>query len=44
MILQDGTYTYVYGLGGMLYLVDGSAHVTFRLTDGLGSTVALCDG
>ncbi len=43
VILQDGTYTYVYGLGGMLYWVDGSGNVTYRLTDALGSTVAVCD-
>ncbi len=43
VILQDGTYTYVYGLG-MIYWVDGSGNVTYRLTDGLGSTVALCNG
>jgi len=42
VILQDGTYTYVYGLG-MIYWVDGSGNVTYRLTDGLGSTVALAN-
>jgi len=28
----------------MIYWVDGSGNVTYRLTDGLGSTVALCNG
>jgi len=41
-ILQDGTYTYVYGRG-MLYWVDGSGNRTYRMTDGLGSTVALAN-
>ena len=40
-ILQDGTNTYVYGLG-LISTYDGSA-MTYRLTDGLGSTVNLCD-
>jgi len=47
MLLQEttasNTTTYVYGLG-MIYWVDGSGNVTYRLTDGLGSTVALCNG
>jgi len=28
---------------GMIYWVDGSGNATYRLTDGLGSTVALCN-
>jgi hypothetical protein len=41
MLLQDGTNTYVYGLG-LIATYDGGA-MTYRLTDGLGSTVNLCD-
>jgi RHS repeat-associated protein len=41
VILQDGTNTYVYGLG-LISTYDGDA-MTYRLTDGLGSTVNLCD-
>jgi RHS repeat-associated protein len=41
VILQDGTNTYVYGLG-LISTYDGDA-LTYRLTDGLGSTVNLCD-
>jgi RHS repeat-associated protein len=41
MLLQDGTNTYVYGLG-LIAIYDGS-EMTYRLTDGLGSTVNLCD-
>ncbi len=41
VILQDGTNTYVYGLG-LISTYDGSA-MTYRLTDGLGSTANLCD-
>jgi RHS repeat-associated protein len=39
-LLQDGTNTYVYGLG-MVYWVDGSGNPTYRLTDALGSTATL---
>jgi RHS repeat-associated protein len=41
MLLQDGTNTYVYGLG-LIAIYDGS-EMTYRLVDGLGSTVNLCD-
>jgi RHS repeat-associated protein len=41
VILQDGTNTYVYGLG-LISTYDGE-DMTYRLTDGLGSTVNLCD-
>jgi RHS repeat-associated protein len=41
VILQDGTNTYVYGLG-LISTYDGT-NMTYRLTDGLGSTVNLCD-
>jgi RHS repeat-associated protein len=41
MLLQDGTNTYVYGLG-LVSVYDGS-DMTYRLTDGLGSTVNLAD-
>jgi RHS repeat-associated protein len=41
LLLQDGTNTYVYGLG-LIAIYDGS-EMTYRLVDGLGSTVNLCD-
>jgi RHS repeat-associated protein len=41
VVLQDGTNTYVYGLG-LISTYDGT-DMTYRLTDGLGSTVNLCD-
>jgi RHS repeat-associated protein len=41
MLLQDGTNTYVYGLG-LISIYDGS-EMTYRLVDGLGSTVNLCN-
>jgi RHS repeat-associated protein len=41
VILQDGSNTYVYGLG-LISTYDGT-NMTYRLTDGLGSTVNLCD-
>ena len=41
VILQDGANTYVYGLG-LISTYDGT-DLTYRLTDGLGSTVNLCD-
>lgn len=41
MLLQDGSNTYVYGLG-LVSVYDGS-DMTYRLTDGLGSTVNLAD-
>lgn len=42
-VLQDGTNTYVYGLG-LISATDGSGNPTYFLRDGLGSTVALTDG
>jgi RHS repeat-associated protein len=44
MLLQDGTRTFVYGPGGVLYWVGNSGSVRYRLTDGQGSTVAIADG
>jgi RHS repeat-associated protein len=41
VVLQDGTNTYVYGLG-LISTYDGT-NMTYRLTDGLGSTINLCD-
>jgi RHS repeat-associated protein len=41
VILQDGTNTYVYGLG-LISTYDGT-DMAYRLTDGLGSTINLCD-
>jgi RHS repeat-associated protein len=41
VILQDGTNTYVYGLG-LISTYDGT-NMTYRLTDALGSTMALTD-
>jgi hypothetical protein len=41
MLLQDGTNTYVYGLG--LIAIYDDSEMTYRLVDGLGSTVNLCD-
>jgi RHS repeat-associated protein len=41
MLLQDGTNTYVYGLG-LVSTYDGSEMI-YRLVDGLGSTVNLCN-
>jgi YD repeat-containing protein len=43
MMLQDGTSTFVYGLG-LISTTDGSANQTYYLKDGLGNTVALCSG
>jgi RHS repeat-associated protein len=43
VILQDDDYTYVYGLG-LISMTDSSGNQTYRMTDGLGSTVGLCDG
>jgi RHS repeat-associated protein len=42
-VLQDGTNTYVYGIG-LISATDGSGNQTYFLHDGLGSTVALTDG
>ena len=42
-VLQDGTNTYVYGLG-LISATDASGTQTYFLHDGLGSTVALTDG
>jgi YD repeat-containing protein len=42
-LLQDGTNTYVYGLG-LISTTDGSGTQTYPFHDGLGSTVALADG
>jgi RHS repeat-associated protein len=43
MLLQDGTNTYVYGLG-LISVTDSLGNRTYFLKDGLGNTVALCDG
>jgi RHS repeat-associated protein len=47
MLLQEttgaSTTTYVYGLG-LISTTDGSANQTYYLQDGLGNTVALCNG
>jgi RHS repeat-associated protein len=43
MMLQDGTSTFVYGLG-LISTTDGSGNQTYYLHDGLGNTVALCNG
>jgi RHS repeat-associated protein len=43
VVLQDGTYSYVYG-SGLISLTDGSGTQAYRLTDGLGSTTELLDG
>jgi RHS repeat-associated protein len=43
MVLQDGTFTYVYGIG-LISTTDGAGVQTYRLTDGLGSTTELVDG
>src|SRR5262245_33817784 len=43
LALQDGTNTYVYGLG-LISTTDGSGNQTYRLTDGLGSTATIVDG
>jgi RHS repeat-associated protein len=42
-MLQDGTSTYVYGLG-LISTTDGSENQTYYLKDGLGNTIALCNG
>jgi RHS repeat-associated protein len=45
MVLQDGTYSYVYGLGGALVSqTDAAGAQRYYLADGLGSTAALTDG
>ena len=41
-VLQDGTYTYVYGLG-LISQTDGSGNQTYLLGNGLGSTEVLSD-
>ncbi|MBI4301917.1 MAG: hypothetical protein HY664_04880 [Chloroflexi bacterium] len=43
VILQDGTYTYVYG-HGLISQTDGSGVQNYFLANGLGSTEALTDG
>jgi RHS repeat-associated protein len=44
VVLQDGTSTYVYGLGGSLVSqTNGAGAQTYMLSDGLGSTRALTD-
>jgi RHS repeat-associated protein len=44
VVLQDGTYSYVYGLGGQLVSqTDASGAQSYYLADGLGSTAALTD-
>ena len=43
VVLQDGTYTYVYGLG-LVSQTDGSGNRTYLLANGLGSTEKLTDG
>jgi RHS repeat-associated protein len=43
VILQDGTNTYVWGLG-LISITDGSGNQTYLLRDGLGSTTELADG
>jgi len=42
VVLQDGTDTYVYGLG-LISITDNTGVQTYRLTDGLGSTTDLVD-
>ena len=42
-VLQDGTYTYVYGLG-LVSQTDASGSQTYFLANGLGSTEKLADG
>jgi len=42
VVLQDGTMTYVYGLG-LISATDGSGVQTYYLYDGLGSTSDLRD-
>jgi RHS repeat-associated protein len=42
-LLQDGTNTYVYGIG-LISTTDGSGNQTYPQHDGLGSTVALANG
>jgi hypothetical protein len=43
MLLQDGTNTYVYGLG-LISTTNSSGAQTYYLKDGLRNTIALCDG
>ncbi|MBI2908789.1 MAG: DUF2380 domain-containing protein, partial [Chloroflexi bacterium] len=43
VILQDGSYTYVYGVG-LISQTDNSGVQSYFLTNGLGSTEALTDG
>jgi RHS repeat-associated protein len=43
VVLQDGTYSYVYG-HGLISQTDGSGTQTYALSDGIGSTRALTDG
>ena len=44
MVLQDGSQSYVYGLGGLVSQTDGSGNQSYFLGNGLGSTEALTDG
>ncbi len=43
-VLQDGTYSYVYGLGGLISQTDVSGNQQYFLGNGLGSTEKLTDG
>ncbi|MGQ9675203.1 MAG: RHS repeat-associated core domain-containing protein [Chloroflexota bacterium] len=43
VVLQDGAYTYVYGLG-LISQTDNSGNQSYFLGNGLGSTEALVDG
>jgi RHS repeat-associated protein len=42
VVLHDGTNTYVYGLG-LISMTDSNGTQTYRLSDGLGSTMTLVD-
>ncbi len=44
VVLQDGSQTYVYGLGGLISQTDGSGTQSYFLGNGLGSTEKLTDG
>jgi len=44
VVLQDGSETYAYGVGGLISQTDGSGNQSYFLGNGLGSTEKLTDG
>ncbi len=44
VVLQDGSETYAYGVGGLISQTDGSGNQSYLLGNGLGSNEKLTDG